>query len=53
MEPPRRKAAAQREGDPLADNTADLARALAEALKMEKRAYQRSKDVYGRTARMS
>jgi hypothetical protein len=32
---------------------ADLAQARAEALKMEKSAYQRSKDVYGRTARMS
>jgi hypothetical protein len=34
-------------------STADLARARAEALKMEKSAYERSKDVYGRTARMS
>ena len=31
---------------------ADLAQARAEALKMEKSAYQHSKDVYGRTAPM-
>jgi hypothetical protein len=34
-------------------STAGLAQARAEALKMEERAYQRSKDVYGRTARVS
>jgi hypothetical protein len=34
-------------------STAALAQARAEALKMEKRAYQRSKDVYARTAAMN